>query len=62
MDREDEHKTSSVHFVRFELTPEMAAAVRGGAPVSFGIDHPAYTYAVQPIPQNVRDSLATDLV
>jgi hypothetical protein len=61
MEREDEHKTSSVHFLRFELTPEMAAAVRNGAPVSMGIDHPAYTYEAQPIPQNIRDSLAADL-
>lgn len=61
MEREDEHKTSSVHFMRFELTPEMAAAVKAGASVSMGIDHPAYTYAAEPIPQNVRDSLAADL-
>jgi len=26
-----------------------------------GIDHPAYTHAVEPIPQNIRDSLAADL-
>jgi len=61
LEREDEHKTASVHFMRFELTPEMAAAVKGGATVSMGIDHPAYTYAVEPIPQNIRDSLAGDL-
>jgi hypothetical protein len=61
LEREDEHKTSSVHFLRFELTPEMAAAARNGATVSMGIDHPSYTYSVEPIPQNVRDSLAGDL-
>jgi hypothetical protein len=61
LEREDEHKTSSVHFLRFELTPEMVAAVKDGAAVSMGIDHPAYTYSVEPIPQNVRDSLAEDL-
>ena len=61
LEREDEHKTSSVHFLRFELTPEMVAAVNDGAAVSMGIDHPAYTYSVEPIPQNVRDSLAEDL-
>jgi len=61
MEREDEHKTSSVHFMRFELTPEMVAAVQGGAAVSMGIDHPAYTYSVEPVPQNIRDSLAGDL-
>jgi hypothetical protein len=61
LEREDEHKTASVHFMRFELTPEMAAAVKRGATVSMGIDHPAYTYAVEPIAQNIRDSLAGDL-
>jgi hypothetical protein len=61
LERETEEKTSSVHFLRFELTAEMAQAVRNGAPISMGIDHPAYTYAVEPLPQNVRDSLAQDL-
>jgi len=61
LDRETEEKTSSVHFMRFELSPEMVAAVKEGAAVSMGIDHPNYTYAVEPIPQNVRDSLAEDL-
>lgn len=61
LEREDEHKTSSVHFMRFELTPEMVAAVKGGATVSMGIDHPAYAYAVEPVAQNIRDSLAEDL-
>ena len=61
LEREDEHKTASVHFMRFELTPEMATAVKNGATVSMGIDHPAYTYAVEPIAQNIRDSLAEDL-
>jgi hypothetical protein len=61
LEREDEHKTSSVHFLRFELTPEMVAAVKGGAAISMGIDHPAYTYSVDPVSQNVRDSLGEDL-
>ena len=61
LEREDEHKTSSVHFLRFELTPEMVTAVKNGATVSMGVDHPSYTYAVEPIAQNIRDSLAGDL-
>jgi hypothetical protein len=61
LERETEEKTSSVHFMRFELTPEMAEAVKNGAAISIGIDHPAYTYAAEPIPQNIRDSLAADL-
>ena len=61
LERETEDKTSSVHFLRFELTPEMAAAVKQGAPISMGIDHPAYTYSIDPVAQNIRDSLAEDL-
>ena len=61
LERETEEKTSSVHFLRFELPPEMAEAVKQGAPVSIGIDHPAYTHAVEPLAQNIRNSLAEDL-
>lgn len=60
VERETEDKTSAVHFMRFELTPEMAAAVKGGASISAGIDHPAY-HAQTIIPQAVRDSLSNDL-
>jgi len=61
LEREDEVKTSSVHFLRFELTAEMAEAVKSGAAISMGIDHPNYNYSVEPLVQNVRDSLAADL-
>lgn len=61
LEREDDEKTSSVHFLRFELTPEMAEAVNNGAAISMGVDHPAYTYAEEPIATNIRDSLAEDL-
>jgi len=61
LEREDEDKTSSVHFLRFELTPEMVKAVKQGAAIAMGIDHPAYTHQLDPLPQAVRDSLAQDL-
>lgn len=61
LERETGEKTSSVHFLRFELTPEMVEAVRQGAAVSMGIDHPAYTFSVESLPTNIRDSLADDL-
>lgn len=61
LEREDEEKTSSVHFLRFELTPDMVRAVRQGAAVAMGIDHPAYTHRVDPIPVATRDALARDL-
>lgn len=61
LERETTEKTSSVHFLRFELTPAMSAAVRAGATIGVGIDHAAYTYQVDPIDQVIRDSLAQDL-
>jgi hypothetical protein len=61
LERETEEKTSSVHFLRFELSGEMVDAIKRGAAISIGIDHPNYTHSQEPIPQNVRDSLAADL-
>ena len=61
LEREDEEKTSAVHFMRFELTPEMVTAVKQGAAIAMGIDHPAYTHQTDPIPAATRDSLAQDL-
>jgi len=61
LERDNGLKTSSVHFLRFELTLVMIAAVRGGAAVSAGIDHPAYTVPALELPLAVRDSLANDL-
>lgn len=60
LERENEEKTSSVHFLRFELTPEMIASARAGAAIAMGVDHPAYASEVVAA-QNVRDSLAGDL-
>lgn len=42
LDRDNEVKTSAVHFVRFEFTPDMQARVKAGAPVRLGCDHPHY--------------------
>jgi hypothetical protein len=61
LERDNENKTSSVHFLRFELTPSMIAAVHSGASISVGADHPAYMVAATPLAPVVRDSLANDL-
>ena len=61
LEREDDTKTSSVHFLRFELSPEMVKAAKQGAAISMGSDHPAYQHVVDPLPPAVRDSLAADL-
>lgn len=61
MERETEEKTSSVHFLRFELTPAMAAAAKQGAAISMGIDHPEYRQSVAPVADAVRAALVADL-
>lgn len=60
LDRETEEKTSSVHFVRFELTPAMVEAVKSDSPVRAGIDHPAYQMEVL-VEAPVYRSLQQDL-
>jgi len=60
MDRENEDKTSAVHFVRFEVSRKMRDALKAGAGLSVGVDHPNYRASVLVAPE-VRDSLAGDL-
>jgi hypothetical protein len=60
LDRETDDKTSSVHFVRFELSSEMAAAAKQGAEIKCGIDHQGYVSETI-IPESVRMSLIQDL-
>jgi hypothetical protein len=60
LDRENDEKTSSVHFVRFELPPAARAAVRAGAGVRLGCDHPNYPAHVSITPETLA-SLAGDL-
>ena len=61
LERETEEKTSSVHFLRFELTKDMAQALHQGAKLEMGVDHPAYTAVTEPT-VGVRTSLTQDLV
>jgi len=61
MERENEEKTSAVHFLRFELAPPMRAAMKGGAGLAVGVDHPNYRASVQ-VDAAVRRALAADLV
>ncbi len=61
LDRENEEKTSAVHFVRFELTPPMKAALLGGAQMMVGCDHPNYPAHVEELPQETLVALLTDL-
>lgn len=61
LDRSTDDKTASVHFMRFELTPEMVAAAKGGATIAAGIDHPNLNVSLDPLPEPLRAALAADL-
>jgi len=61
LERENDEKTSAVHFVRFELTPAMRARLRDGAALQIGCDHPNYLVPVQTIESRQRASLLKDL-
>lgn len=61
LERENDEKTSAVHFLRFELTPEMAKRAKAGATISIGISHPNYTHEVRPVNDEMRKSLVADL-
>ena len=60
LERATESKTASVHFVRFQLLPDLVTAARAGAAVSLGIDHPKYRHSVE-LPEPVRAALVRDL-
>jgi hypothetical protein len=60
LERENDEKTSSVHFLRFELTPPMIAALRGGANLGAGIDHDHYRHSVPAVSAATRQALVAD--
>jgi hypothetical protein len=60
LERENEEKTSSVHFLRFELDAGMRERLRAGAPLSMGIDHPQYQASLV-VPDALRKALLGDL-
>ncbi|MFV0663311.1 DUF3501 family protein [Denitromonas sp.] len=61
LERENDTKTSSVHFLRFELSKAMATALKGGAALGMGIDHPAYPVALDEIAPETQLALVSDL-
>ena len=62
LDRENDDKTSAVHFLRFELSPAMKQGLKGGAVLSMGIDHPNYSVALEKAGAATAASLLGDLV
>lgn len=61
LERDNAEKTSAVHFLRFELDPAMVQALKRGAALAMGVDHPAYSAAVGAVDPVVRASLVSDL-
>ncbi|MDZ4254798.1 MAG: DUF3501 family protein [Sulfuritalea sp.] len=61
LERENEQKTSAVHFLRFELSAGMVVAAKAGAALAVGVDHPHYTASTGSLPEPVRASLVADL-
>src|SRR5258705_13507130 len=60
LERENDEKTSAVHFLRFELGAA-AARLRQGATLAIGVDHSEYRAALDPVPEDIRAALAQDL-
>jgi hypothetical protein len=60
LERENEEKTSSVHFLRFEFPPDAIAAVKRGGAIAIGIDHPNYAVRVDELAPQVQSALVQD--
>jgi hypothetical protein len=60
LERENDEKTASVHFLRFELSAAMRERIRRGAGVTVGVDHPHYSASAE-VRAEVRNALAADL-
>jgi hypothetical protein len=61
LERENDEKTSAVHFLRFELTREMAESLKYGVALAIGTDHPAYEASLDPLDAAIRAALVKDL-
>lgn len=60
LERANDDKTSAVHFMRFDLSEQMVDSAKQGAAMSMGIAHSAYPISVDPLPDNIRQSLCSD--
>jgi hypothetical protein len=61
LERDTAEKTSAVHFLRFELEPAMVRALKQGAALAVGVDHPECRHVIDPVDTAVRGSLVNDL-
>ncbi len=60
LERENDAKTSAVHFLRFELSPAMIGALKSGAGLALGIDHPCYGHLIDPVAELSARALVAD--
>jgi len=60
MSRENDVKTSAVHFLRWEFTAQMIGSLRDGGSLAAGVDHPHYRHSVDPLPEGLRAALLAD--
>lgn len=61
LERQNDEKTSSVHFLRFELTRDMIEALHQQSNLSMGVDHPAYQATIDIVDEQSRTALIKDL-
>ena len=61
LERETAENTSAVHFLRFELSASMVKSLKEGEALDAGVDHPAYSHSVKPVPDSLKQSLIADL-
>jgi len=61
LERDTEDKTSAVHFLRFELNDTMLSASLAGAAIAAGVEHQNLSAVINPLPDNITDSLRQDL-
>jgi hypothetical protein len=61
LERENDQKTSAVHFVRFELIRSMVEQLHRGSALAIGVDHPAYAFTLREVPEPTRRALLSDL-
>jgi hypothetical protein len=62
MERENDVKTSAVHFLRWEFSASMLATLKSGAALAAGVDHPQYRHSVDPLPSTLRETLLADFI
>ena len=60
LERSEADKTSAVHFLRFEFSPGAIAALRAGAALAVGVDHPRYNHRIESLPDSIRLTLLRD--